>query len=54
LRVADILVSVETYQPAVSRASLEAGANVLNLTGADHAAEMFRMVAAHDAAVIIC
>jgi len=33
LRKANILVSVETYSPAVTRASLEAGANILNLTG---------------------
>ena len=49
-----VLVSVETYQPAVTRACLEAGANILNLTGTDRSDEMFRMVAAHDAAVIIC
>ena len=30
LRAAGLLVSVETYQPAVTRACLEAGANVLN------------------------
>ena len=54
LRAADILVSVETYIPAVARAALEAGANMLNLTGTDRAEEMFRMVAAHDAAVILC
>jgi dihydropteroate synthase len=54
LRNANILVSVETYQPTVTRACLEAGANVLNLTGTDRSDEMFRMVAAHDAAVIIC
>ncbi|MGD0258471.1 MAG: dihydropteroate synthase [Verrucomicrobiota bacterium] len=54
LRGAGILVSVETYQPAVTRACLEAGANILNLTGADRTDELFRMVAAHDAAVIIC
>jgi dihydropteroate synthase len=54
LRQSNILVSVETYQPAVTRACLEAGANVLNLTGAHDTAELFRMVAAHDAAVIIC
>ena len=35
LRAADILVSVETYNPAVTRACFDAGANVLNLTGAD-------------------
>ena len=54
LRAADILVSVETYQPAVTRACFDAGANVLNLTGAEQTDELFRMVAAHDAAVIIC
>ncbi len=54
LRTEKILVSVETYSPAVARASLEAGANVLNLTGNDRSDELFKMVAAHDAAVIIC
>ena len=54
LRAKKILVSVETYSPSVTRASLEAGANVLNLTGTSASKEMFRMVAAHDAAVIIC
>jgi dihydropteroate synthase len=49
-----ILVSVETYSPAVTRASLEAGANILNLTGTATAKDIFKMVAAHDAAVIIC
>ncbi|MBK9138669.1 MAG: dihydropteroate synthase [Verrucomicrobia bacterium] len=49
-----IAVSVETYQAAVTRACLEAGAAVLNLTGTDRSEEMFRMVADHDAAVIIC
>jgi len=54
LRAASILVSVETYQPAVTRACLAAGANILNLTGTDRSDELFRLVAAHDAAVIIC
>jgi dihydropteroate synthase len=54
LRAAGVLVSVETYQPAVTRACLEAGANVLNLTGTDRSDELFRLVAAHEAAVIIC
>ncbi len=54
LRAEKILVSVETYSPAVTRASLEAGANVLNLTGTEASDEMFKLVAAHDAAVIIC
>ena len=54
LRAEKILVSVETYSPAVTRASLEAGANILNLTGTEASDEIFKMVAAHDAAVIIC
>jgi dihydropteroate synthase len=54
LRQGGILVSVESYQPAVARACLEAGANVLNLTGTGSSEELFRMVAANDAAVIIC
>lgn len=49
-----ILVSVETYQPAVTRACFEAGAKILNLTSAENNDEFFRMAAAHDAAVIIC
>ena len=53
-RAEKILVSVETYSPAVTRASLEAGANILNLTGTAGSKEIFKMVAAHDAAVIIC
>jgi dihydropteroate synthase len=54
LRQAGILVSVETYDPAVSRACLEAGASLLNLTGTQDTGALYRMVAAHDAAVIIC
>jgi dihydropteroate synthase len=54
LRAANILVSVETYQPAVTRACLEAGANILNLTGTERSAELYRMVAEHEAAVILC
>jgi dihydropteroate synthase len=54
LRSAKIPVSVETYSPAVARACLEAGADVLNLTGSAASSRIFKMVAAHDAAVIIC
>jgi dihydropteroate synthase len=54
LRQTGILVSVETYSSAVTRACLEAGANILNLTGTDSTDELYRLVAAHDAAVIIC
>jgi dihydropteroate synthase len=54
LREAGAAVSVETYQLDVARDCLEAGANVLNLTGTERGAEMYRMVADHEAAVIIC
>ncbi len=54
LRQAGILTSVETYHASVARVALEAGAKVLNLTGTEGTAEMFRMAADHDAAVIIC
>jgi dihydropteroate synthase len=54
LREAGVLVSAETYEPAVARACLDAGANILNLTGTDRLEELFRLAAAHDAAAIIC
>jgi dihydropteroate synthase len=54
LRAERILVSVETYSPKIARAALEAGANILNLTGTADSKEIFKMAAAHDAAVIIC
>jgi dihydropteroate synthase len=54
LHAAGILVSVETYQVSVARACLEAGAKVLNLTGTEQTEAMFRLVAEHEAAVILC
>ena len=54
LRQAGALVSVETYQTAVTRACLEAGANILNLTGTHGTEELFRLVADHQATVILC
>ena len=54
LRERKILVSVETYHPSVTRACLQAGANALNLTGVAASDEIYRMVAEHSAAVIIC
>ncbi len=54
LRERNILVSVETYAPEVTRACLKAGANVLNLTGTDPDAEIFHIIADHDAAAILC
>lgn len=49
-----IRVSVETYDLGVARACLEAGAKVLNLTGTLQAEEMYRLVAEHEAALILC
>lgn len=54
LHKSKILVSVETYSSKVARACLEAGANVLNLTGNAGSKEIFKIAASHDAAVIIC
>ncbi|MSU63219.1 MAG: dihydropteroate synthase [Pedosphaera sp.] len=51
---AGVLTSVETYQPAVVQTCLEAGANVINLTGTAESLEIYRQVEAHDAAVIMC
>ena len=51
---AGLTVSVETYHPTVTRACLEAGAKILNLTGTRHSEEFYRMVADHDAALILC
>jgi dihydropteroate synthase len=52
--VDETVVSVETYEPAVVRAGLEAGAGVLNLTGREHEDEMFTLAAEYDAAVVLC
>lgn len=48
------LVSIETYQPEVARACLDLGADIINLTGSRDSDEIYRIAAAHDAAVIIC
>ncbi len=49
-----LLVSAETYHPAVAEACLDAGAQVLNLTGSIKTKEIFRIVAERKAAVILC
>ena len=54
LCAAGVLVSVETYEPAVARACLEAGANVINLTGSAGGEEVYRLIADHAAAAILC
>jgi dihydropteroate synthase len=50
----DILVSVETYEPQVVEAALEAGATVLNMTGVEHEDRMLDMAADARATVILC
>lgn len=49
-----ILLSVETYHPATARKCLEAGAAVLNLTGTHPSEDVYRMVADHQAGIILC
>lgn len=51
---ADVVVSVETYEPAVVEACLRAGARVLNMTGREHEDAMLELAAQHDAAVVMC
>lgn len=51
---AEAVVSVETYEPEVVRACLEAGARVLNMTGRQHEDEMLALAAEYDAAVVMC
>ena len=50
----DAVVSVETYEPTVVRACLDAGARVLNMTGRQHEDEMLALAAEYDAAVVMC
>jgi len=54
LVTAGLVVSTEAYDPAVARACLEAGAQVLNYTG--HAAddEIFDLTAEHGATLVLC
>jgi dihydropteroate synthase len=51
---AGILVSVESYHPAVTLACLKAGAAVVNLTAAEDTEVFYRMAAEHEAGVVIC
>jgi dihydropteroate synthase len=51
---AGLIVSVETYQKEVVRASLKAGAKMINLTGMEDAPEIFDLAAEFSAGVIIC
>ncbi|NGO42135.1 dihydropteroate synthase [Streptomyces ureilyticus] len=50
-----IVVSIETYEPAVARSCLEAGALVLNYSGGLASdGDIFPMVAEHQATIILC
>jgi dihydropteroate synthase len=51
---AGIIISIETYLTQVAREAFEAGARVLNLTGNFQDEDLFRIVADHDGAVILC
>ena len=54
LSAAGVCVSVETYRTGVARACLEAGAQVINLTGNHGDGDLLKLVAEHDAALILC
>jgi len=47
-------ISVETYNLAVARRCLEAGARVINLTGTAETEDFYRLAKDFDAAVIVC
>ena len=49
-----IAISVETYEPIVVKASLKAGARVLNFTGTAHQEEILELAGAAQASVILC
>ena len=54
LKARNLLVSVESYYPEVFEACAKVGADVFNLTGMRHEAEVFKLAVQHDAAVILC
>jgi len=54
LHQSNLVVSIETYEPEVADQCLKAGAGIINLTGNVHAQAIYRLVAEHEAAVIIC
>ncbi|MFN8077516.1 MAG: dihydropteroate synthase [Kineosporiaceae bacterium] len=49
-----VIVSAETYDPEVALACLEAGARVLNFTGAATQDEIFSLAARFKATVVLC
>jgi dihydropteroate synthase len=51
---AGVVFSAETYEPEVVHACLDAGAQVLNMTGTEHEDAIYRLAAQYNATVIIC
>ena len=49
-----VVVSAQTYEPAVVRACLAAGAQILNLTGTAHHDEIYALAAEFGATVVMC
>ena len=49
-----VCVSAETYEPEVAAACLEAGATVVNFTGAATEDDVFDLVAKHRATLVLC
>ena len=49
----DLALSVECYSDQVAHAALDAGASIINMTGIQHSQAIYRLAAAHDAAVIV-
>lgn len=47
-------VSVESYELDVVRAALQSGASVVNLTGTKDEEEIYRVVAEHQASLVMC
>lgn len=54
LKARRFLVSVESYYPEVLAACAQAGADIFNVTGTRYSAEVLRLAAAYDVAVILC
>jgi dihydropteroate synthase len=50
----DVVVSVETYSPAVAAAALRAGARIVNYTGRSEQEAVFDLVAEHRATLVLC
>lgn len=48
------IISVETYHPEVTKATLEAGARIINLTGTVETDPIFELAAQYKAGVILC